>query len=280
MFVLCSLVFAVATPPKATVRYFNIRGLGESIRLSLASLDIDFDEVRYERCTDCAPGITDWPTAKAEGLASGLLPFGQVPSLTITGEEGETVNLVQSLVINQYLGRNYDFYGTDAKPGTQEFESHQREADQIAGGIGDLRGKYSKLVYDADVKSKIVQFSTETLPLWLGHIERFMQKHHRPSRTHGPSPFFFEKMSFVDTMLWDVLDHSLRVDPNALDDFHLLKTFFFSLPDHNPGMMAYLCGGASLRAQRANGASSHFDNPITPPLGEGYVCKNQGKEDL
>jgi hypothetical protein len=65
--------------PKIVLRYFDIRGLAEPIRLTLAALDLEYEEVVYDRCGDqCPDGIQDWGQAKAAGTESGLFPFGQV----------------------------------------------------------------------------------------------------------------------------------------------------------------------------------------------------------
>ena len=65
--------------PKIVLRYFDIRGLAEPIRLTLAALDLEYEEVVYDRCGDqCPDGIQDWVQAKAAGTESGLFPFGQV----------------------------------------------------------------------------------------------------------------------------------------------------------------------------------------------------------
>ena len=65
--------------PKIVLRYFDIRGLAEPIRLTLAALDLSYEEIVYDRCgDDCPEGIQDWIQAKQEGIESGLFPFGQV----------------------------------------------------------------------------------------------------------------------------------------------------------------------------------------------------------
>lgn len=106
--------------PSITLRYFDIRGLAEPIRLTLAALGLEYEELKYERCpansvgeAECRPGVTDWNTAKQEGIASGLLPFGQVPSLTYVDQQsGKTFEMVQSQAILRFLARKHNFYGT------------------------------------------------------------------------------------------------------------------------------------------------------------------------
>ena len=104
--------------PSITLRYFDIRGLAEPIRLTLAALGLEYEEVKYDRCpTDaagapnCPAGITDWNTAKPAGIESGLLPFGQVPSMTYTDVKKDTFQMVQSVAILRFLAKRHDFYG-------------------------------------------------------------------------------------------------------------------------------------------------------------------------
>ncbi len=109
-----------ARRPSITLRYFDIRGLAEPIRLTLAALGLDYEEVKYQRCPtnslgakECPQGVIDWDVAKQEGIESGLLPFGQVPSLTYKDHEsGKTFEMVQSHAILRFLAKKHSFYGT------------------------------------------------------------------------------------------------------------------------------------------------------------------------
>ena len=59
------MVTSAVAAERVTLRYFDIRGLAEPIRLVLSHLDIDFEEVKYARCApNCAPGLTDWTAEK------------------------------------------------------------------------------------------------------------------------------------------------------------------------------------------------------------------------
>ena len=106
--------------PSITLRYFDIRGLAEPVRLTLAALGLEYEEVVYQRCptnslgaAECPPGVTDWNSAKQEGIESGLLPFGQVPSMTYKDHEsGKTFEMVQSQAILRFLAKRHGFYGT------------------------------------------------------------------------------------------------------------------------------------------------------------------------
>ena len=101
------LVVQPISSETVTLRYFDIRGLAEPIRLALSYLNIDYEEVKYARCApDCKDGLTDWTEAKKVGTESGLFAFSQVPSLTY----GET-SLVQSEAILRFLARKHGIAG-------------------------------------------------------------------------------------------------------------------------------------------------------------------------
>ena len=62
------LVVQPISSETVTLRYFDIRGLAEPIRLALSYLNIDYEEVKYARCApDCKDGLTDWTEAKKVG---------------------------------------------------------------------------------------------------------------------------------------------------------------------------------------------------------------------
>ena len=71
------------------------------IRLLLNEKNLDYAELRYSR-PPLAEGTLDWELAKPQGIASGLLPFGQVPALTHINRPGlqhkglGSVSMVQS----------------------------------------------------------------------------------------------------------------------------------------------------------------------------------------
>lgn len=94
----CSPMFET-TP---VLRYFNVRGRGEAIRLAFADNGIAFEDASFSG--------DDWGKDKEDGLkakwtASGLIAFGQVPLLEIDG-----LKLVQSQAILRYLGRKVGWY--------------------------------------------------------------------------------------------------------------------------------------------------------------------------
>ena len=250
--------------PKITLRYFDSRGRAEPIRLTLAALGLTWDEVVYDRCGDrCPPGVEDWPSAKAQGIESGVLSFGQVPSMSYTDQiTGQTFELVQSQAILRFLGRRHDFAGT--------CPSEEILVDVTMGGVDDMRAAYSKLVYNQDIltdKSLMNTYVEEYLPLWLGHFERLLLR-------AGGEFFGGSAFSIADTFAFDILDHNLRVAPRCLDSFPTLDKFHDDI-GHKHGLWEYLQGGEysqfPQRRERANGNSAFFDTPTRPPRGTGHI---------
>jgi len=74
--------------------YFDVRGLGESIRLLLNYVGQPYEE---ERLT-----FEDWPNNKPR------FPYGKIPVLEIDGKV-----LAETLVILQHLGKKYGLAGKD-----------------------------------------------------------------------------------------------------------------------------------------------------------------------
>ena len=244
------LIATLAVPAQAgvTLRYFDIRGLAEPIRLVLSHLDIDFEEVKYDRCApDCAPGLTDWTTEKKIGTASGLFPFSQVPSLTY----GDT-NLVQSEAILRFLGRKHELLGDGS-------EIEQQRIDVFVGGMKDMRSKYGRMAYNKDVLAnpQLIQDYVNTQRTWLPFFERLL------SRSAVDGPYVAGKhLTFADFLAFDMVDTNLRVDGQCLDNLPNLKALAIKVSELE-GVAKYL--SSSRRRPRANGASAAFDNPSNPP---------------
>ena len=122
------------------LRYFNIRGLAEPIRLLLHAAQVPFTETRFGACEvqggkpNCPEGIEDWPTFKKQHGGSDILPFAQVPSLTVTHEDGSEMHLVQSLAIQQFLGAKLGL-------GPERAPKHEALANMLAGGTFAFRRK-------------------------------------------------------------------------------------------------------------------------------------------
>eukprot|EP00051_Salpingoeca_urceolata_P028399 m.486647 g.486647 ORF g.486647 m.486647 type:complete len:528 (-) comp24541_c0_seq1:74-1657(-) len=241
---------AESDEPAITLRYFNIRGLAEPIRLALAYLGLDYHEVAYDQCVDkeCPPGVEDWSKAKEAGIHSGLFPFGQVPSLTYN-----RVNLVQSHAILRFLGRMHHLGGAS--------DELQVTVDIVAGGAQDLRSRYSKLVYDKDsvTDTTLLDEYKTMLATWLPNFERLLVK------AGGKWFANQDHITYADILMFDILDHNLRIVPTCLDKTPELRSFVHRFA-HLPGIHEYLV--SDRRRTRANGNSAAMDTPSAPPANE------------
>ena len=240
--------------PQITLRYFDIRGLGEPIRLTLAALGLPWEEVRYAKCGDgCPAGVQDWTTAKAAGVMSGALPFGQVPALRYDAGEGDRIELVQTLAILRYVSRRHGFYGQSA--------AEEAAIDVVLGGVVDMRGRYTSLVYDVRVTGdpSVLAAYRETLTTWLGYLEGLLSR-------AGDGRFFVgERFSVADTMVYDILEHNLRLQPHCLSPFPLLAHFQPRI-GRQPGIREYRMDSTGRRHEFANGGRSSFVFPFTSTL--------------
>ncbi|CAG4942568.1 unnamed protein product [Parnassius apollo] len=113
--------------PKVTFTYFNVKGLGEGIRMLLAYGDQEFEDKRIPK--------DEWPAVKPK------TPFGQVPVLEIDGKQ-----YAQSTAICRYLGRKYGLAGADIE---EDFL-----IDQNNDFFTDIRLKAVAAHYEEDEKVK------------------------------------------------------------------------------------------------------------------------------
>ncbi|XP_013148280.1 PREDICTED: glutathione S-transferase 2-like [Papilio polytes] len=112
---------------KVKVTYFNVKALGEGIRMLLAYGGQEFEDIRVER--------DNWPELKPK------TPFGQLPMLEIDGKQ-----YAQSIAICRYLGRKYGLAGTTPE--------EDLIIDQNLDFFNDIRLKTVAANYESDEKVK------------------------------------------------------------------------------------------------------------------------------
>jgi len=219
---------SVIDPPKIVLRYFETQGRAEIVRLVLEELHLKYEQVLYNSDT--------WPAAKKELTENGVLPFGQVPSLSI----GET-HLVQSLAIIRYLGRSFgSLYPAEALMAAR--------IDIVVDGVNDLVGRYGKLVYDPDVANKKEQYVNEVVSQWFGYFENLLSADH---------PFYLPQLTLADFALFIAVDSHIPLKPDLLESFPKLQRHYSAFSSR-PTIAAYLA--SDRRPARRNGKSAFFDN--------------------
>jgi hypothetical protein len=264
---------AVAVPKSldVTLTYFNIRGLAEPIRLYLSSIGVHFKEQTVDRCDpDCQEGVKDWDNFKADGIESGLLPFGQVPLLELRNgaldDDSPSLTLAQSHAILRFFAKQG--YGTD----TTLTNTQHTFFDIVAGGVQDQRSRYSALAYDKEIDDSKLQFylgkgengsdNPKSLSRWLQHFENLITKGDEFFNIPEDVLTGVDPVSFVPAVVWDMLDTNLRIDGSCLAGLPHLQRLHQQFAKI-PGVATYL--SSTRRRARANGRNAGYDTPDSPP---------------
>ena len=200
---------AAAAPPRVELTYFKTRGLAEPIRLALHDAGVAFEEVVVGTGDRAEFGEVDWDIANPEGIASGDLPFGQVPRLSFKDEHEPVHNIVQSRAILQFVGRRYGYYSFGG-------ERSDSVIDMVMSACEDISKAFSsKLVYNDDFEANKKQYFEEYMPQQLEFLDALLLR--------GGQKFFADRVSMADFMVFDILDKHTRVSLSLLDRFPKLR---------------------------------------------------------
>ena len=181
---------------KPVLRYFDVRGRGEAIRMAMHDWDLDFDDVSFS--------AHEWGKDRDDGLkakltSEGKIAFGQVPLLEIDG-----LHLVQSHTIMRYLGRKTGWYIGDP--------AILAQIDLLSDGTEDVRKQLSTIKYseDSDAK-KQEQFDryfadADMAARWLGFLDHLVGKF---TATGGIATYAAgtSAPTHADYLLLDLLDY-------------------------------------------------------------------------
>jgi len=155
--------------------YFNVTALAEPIRFLLSYLNIDFEDVRFER--------EQWPAIKP------TMPFGKVPVLEI---DGKVLN--QSTAIARYLAKKAGLAGSD------DWESLL--IDIAVDNIHDLRQAIALYANDPNEESKAAKYGplvNETIPFYMDKFESMVGENN--------GYFVNGKLYWVDLFFVSILDY-------------------------------------------------------------------------
>ncbi|XP_011698167.1 PREDICTED: glutathione S-transferase-like [Wasmannia auropunctata] len=170
--------------PTYKLTYFNVTGLGESIRYMFNHLGIKFEDVRLS--------FDDWPKYKSN------MPFGQMPVLEIDGKQYH-----QSRAIGRFIAKKGKLYGND--------DLEAMEIDAIIDSMDDIRQAMSLYYWEQDpaFKAKLKETAFQKWPIYLDKFEAQVKK--------NGGHFVGGKLSWAD-FLWagncDYLSFILAGDPN------------------------------------------------------------------
>lgn len=251
--IIASAACAGTTPPLVRLHYFDIRGLAESVRLTLADLGIIWEEAVHSS--------ESWKEAKSNGIVGGLFTFGQMPALEYHDTSGQNFTMVQSVAILQFLGRKHGLYDM-----AEMSEEQSIKVDVVVGGVMDVKKRYSTMAY-AETAAFAVELEkyTSFLRTWLPYFERLA-----PARGLAAEADSFNIPQYIsgsftiaDPLLYDMLDTNvLRVDPAALTGFPKLRALMHRI-EQRPNIAAYL--KSPRRRNYANGPAASYDTQNNPP---------------
>lgn len=203
--------------------YWDIRGLGQPIRLLLAYAGADFEEKRYATGPGPDYDQSEWLSEVAAN--KWRFAFPSLPYLV----DGD-VKLTQTHAIMRYLGRKFDLVGK-TEPELSRCELAEQQ-------IADLRTAFVKLCYSPDFER--LQAGTRSKADCLGvltggYSDRFAHMLQEISTFLGESAEWFagERLTYVDFLAYEVLFQMSVWNSSIFKDAQRVKDFiarFESLP--------------------------------------------------
>ncbi|KAK4525947.1 hypothetical protein GAYE_SCF18G3856 [Galdieria yellowstonensis] len=191
--------------------YFNIRGLGEPVRLLFEDNGIKYSEERVE-------AGEQWQKLKQEGVSSGKIPFGQMPVL----RDG-SMYLAQSGAILRHLARKHNLYG--------DTEEEKALADMINDFANDLRTPYVRMIYSDTWKEMLPEY-LETAKKQLELLDKYLTR-------RGKSYSVSDKPCFADYNLLAMLDCMYRLKEDLFDSLGSVKQYYLRMKQR-PNIAAYM----------------------------------------
>uniref|UniRef100_A0A7S2XUX3 glutathione transferase n=1 Tax=Fibrocapsa japonica TaxID=94617 RepID=A0A7S2XUX3_9STRA len=162
--------------PPMKYGYWNLRGLGQSVRFMLEYTGEKYDETRYE-----VSRYKEWfeEDKKNLGIELANLPY------IIDGP----LKISQSVAILRYIARKNGLAGKSI--------ADQAKVDMVCDFIGDFRRNYSKVAYTDMRDEKLKQkFFKDTVPTFLNQL----------SEQLGEEDWFVGNLTMADFLVYEMLD--------------------------------------------------------------------------
>nr|QST14957.1 GSTmu3bc1 protein [Diaphanosoma celebensis] len=179
--------------------YWNFRGYGQPIRLLLAHAGVEYEDKRYNVKGE-APNfdVSEW---RSEKYSLGL----DFPNLPYYIDGG--VKLSQSFAILKYLGRKH---GLAPKKETEQIRVDLTEAEAM-----DVRSKWAVTLYSPDYDKLREEY-----------VKNFINKCKEFSAFLGSHMYFAgETLTYVDFLMYEILDTHCLLEPKALEGLDNLTAF-------------------------------------------------------
>ena len=186
--------------------YWDIRGLAQPVRLLL-----NYTGTQFEDCRLTMGPAPDYDKSNWTDIKFSLgLDFPNLPCY-IDGD----IKITQSNAILRHIARKHDLVG--------KTEKEKAMVDMMADQSMDFRNGWVRLCYNADF-SNLKATYLKSLPETLQRFSEFL----------GSKKWFAgDSLTFVDFVMYELLDQHKLLSPNCLKEFENLKSFterFEALP--------------------------------------------------
>jgi len=191
--------------------YFNLKGLGEIIRIVFSATETPFEDYRYPISfpQGAAPLKPEFDAIKH------TLPFGQVPLLTVK-KGGKVFQIAQSKAIERYVAKQTGLMGSS--------DEEAALIDGVGELVNDLKSKFNAAKGD---HVELTKFINDVLPLQLSYVEKFID-------SYGSGYVIGNTVSLADIQLYYYLTTFIpaehKVTEIISDKIALLITQVASLP--------------------------------------------------
>ncbi|CAG2108986.1 unnamed protein product, partial [Medioppia subpectinata] len=177
--------------------YWNIRGLGQPIRLLLAYTETEYTDKRYNYGPPHEDQVEWYESKKSFGLDFPNLPY------YIDGD----VKITQSLTIMRYLSKKHRLAGHN--------EREKIRIDVLEGQLKDYRAGFLEATFDPHFETARVEY-LKTVPSVLKSLSDFL----------GDHPYFAGKsISYVDFIAYEFIDLHYYLEPELFAHHPNLKEF-------------------------------------------------------
>ncbi|MGI1678402.1 MAG: glutathione S-transferase [Cellvibrionaceae bacterium] len=173
--------------------YFDARGRAEVIRLIL-------EETKTPYTDELIP-LEQWGSLKP------TFPLQQLPIY----EDGDNY-LFQSHAIYRHLGRKHNLYGKN--------ESEHVRCDIIEETCKDIKNVLFGLFWNPEFEKLRDQFESEQLPVFVKQLEKLLI-----DNSESDIYFVGDSLTYVDVVVWSLLDYIRPFSQASLDESPSLMTF-------------------------------------------------------
>lgn len=209
--------------------YWNLRGLGNPIRLALEVAGVDYTERRFE-------SMEEWHAYRDGPLAAtGVVPFPSLPYFIVN----ENTGVCQSRVILRFIAEHHGFAGDD--------EVERTAAAMVHEETNDLIMAYVKIGNANDMEAVRKKQVAGTVHTHLGRLEAFLGD---KEWIAGGKAF-----TYADLAVYEILEWMWHLDAGLEAAYPNLRELHKRVAEL-PAVAAYV--------KRADGDKPYITKPFTP----------------